>query len=283
MTTVAVYELSGKSLSHKLCEAMSRGIARSGERVIRRNAESYVGPEADVAVFYGFIDPLQRAMADYRSRGGAVYLDLAYWGRDRHYKVSVNDRHPTAYFQKRKHDHSRAAAHGEETRLKPWRPSGRHILLAGLSPKASEVVERMPRYTWERDTIARLHQLTGREIVYRPKPSDKTAKPIPGSRFSDPANEPLSAVMKNAHAVVVYHSNVAVDGIVAGVPAFAKLGVATALSERDVDLDRIEAPKLVNDEARRQWVDDIAWCQWTMDEMADGSVWRHLKSEGLIP
>lgn len=282
---VAVYEMGGSGRSRILCQAMAAGITASGDHVIRRLGNDYTEVEADVAVFYGYIQPLRKAMADYRAAGKkVVYLDLGYWGRELggcrfgYHKIAVNDRHPTAYFQRRAHDDKRAAQLMPETAVRSWKNTGQHIVLAGLSPKASEV-EGFPVYSWERRMIQELRLHTDRPIIYRPKPSDRSAKPIEGTIFSDPNKQPLDAILKDAWAVVVLHSNVAVDAIQCGVPAFAKMGVAAPLSLDDVSL--IEQPS--RPDGREQWVNDIAYCQWNVAEMEQGLPWRYLKDEGLIP
>lgn len=277
---VAVYELSGVGRSRVICEAFAAGLKRVGEAVIRLKAEAYRAPEADVAVFYGYTAELQRAMADYRRTGVAVYVDLGYFGRHDggrragFHKVSVNGRHPTAYFQRRAHGFERV----QRFRLKiaPWR-RGKSILLAGMSAKAAKV-EGFAAEEWERAAIDALRTVTDRPIVYRPKPNWPGARPITGTAYSAPG-EPLEAALAGCHAVVSHHSNVLIDGLLAGVPAFCRDGIALPLACND--LTQIETPRLPD--GRAQWAADIAFTQWNVAEMAQGLPWRHLKDEGLIP
>lgn len=260
---------------------MQRGIERTGEPARLVPAPKYGGVDAEVAVFYGFNATMRRIFADYREAGKTVvYVDLGYFGRVEggalrgYHKVVVNGRHPTAYFQNRAHDDSRARGLG--LRIKDWR-SGRHIIVAGMSAKAAEA-EGFRVEAWERKAIARLRSLTDREIIYRPKPSWSKAQPIEGARF-EPGREDLPALLADCHAVVTHHSNVAVDGLIEGVPAFAMSGVAVPLATGD--LSRIETPH--RPEGREQWLNDLCYCQWNVKEIAAGLAWRHLKDEGLVP
>ena len=98
------------------------------------------------------------------------------------------------------------------------------------------------------------------------------------SPFTSSASQETGAALKGAWAVVTHHSNVAVDGLLQGIPAFCWQGVAAPLSSQD--LTKIETP--VYPDGREQWTADIAWCQWSIAEMKAGLPWLHLKSEGLI-
>lgn len=259
---------------------MKEGIRACGDVAETIFDNQHAVASHDVCVFYGFTRPLQKVMADYRAAGRpAVYIDLGYWGRvknDGHHKIVVNGRHPTEYFQRVRHDDARARKFGLD--IKPWRNDGRHILLAGMGVKASVIAEGMPFESFERDAIRQLKELTGRPIVYRPKPSCRQSGEIMGTTYSPP-EQPLSDVLRDCYAVVTHHSNVALDALLEGIPVFARQGVAVPMGLQD--LSRIETP--ARPDGRAQWINDIAYTQWTWTEMAKGLPWRHLKDEGLIP
>lgn len=278
---VAIYTLKGNGGSSKTCPAMEAGARRFGYHTTVFADTQYCpeqGAYYDVAVFWGYVETLQAVMRDYSAAGKpAVYLDLGYWKRDQYFKVSVNARHPTAYFQRRYHDDVRRKLFGVEPQL--WRKVvGGHILLAGMGAKAAWAEKLEPVESFEREVVKLLKMRTDRPIVYRPKPSWSGAKPIEGTRFS-PRAEPLEELLANSFAVVTHHSNVAVDGLVAGVPAFALQGVAAPMGSSY--FLTIGEPFYPHN--REQWLNDVAYCQWSLDEMRDGTVWRHLKDEGLIP
>jgi hypothetical protein len=259
---------------------MAEGARRLGLNWELRSSLSYRGrPEHDVAIFYGLAAGLDRLFRDYRDRGlNAVYIDLGYWGRrkrtrfDGYHKLVVNSRHPTDYFQRRKHSPDRFAAH--QVAIQPWRSSGDHILLAGMSAKAAAAEGMLP-HVWERETIAYLRELTDRPIIYRPKPNWTDAKPLAGATFD--RETPLEQALTNCHAVVTHHSNVAVDALLAGVPCVCLGGVASLLSGK---IDQIET--LPTPDGREQWAADLAWTQWSVEEMQAGEAFRYLIDEELI-
>lgn len=260
---------------------MYEGAIKLGLNAELRSSLNYRGrPEHDVAVFYGLAAGLDRVFRDYRDQGRkAVYIDLGYWGRrkrtrfDGFHKIAVNSRHPTDYFQRRKHGSERFAQHGVS--IRPWRSSGEHILLAGMSAKAAAAEGWLP-HVWERDMITYLRELTRRPIIYRPKPNWAEAKALAGARFD--RNTPLDDVLTGCHAVVTHHSNVAVDALLAGVPCICPGGVASLLSAADPEM--IENPPMPN--GREQWAADLAFTQYSVDEMSRGDAFRYLLDEELI-
>lgn len=238
--------------------------------------------EFDCAAFYGLEGNTPKLFRDFAAHSAAVYIDLGYWGRREggrwagYHKVCVNSRHPNAYYRAIQHSPDRLERFHVEP--KPWRrlPQGR-ILLAGMGDKGA-FAEGLRPEEWERWAIAELRKYTPRTIVYRPKPSWKLAKPIPGTLYSAPAHD-VALEIENAWAVVTHHSNVAVEALIAGVPAFCWGGVAFEMSLQD--LARIESP--LYPDGRAQWMADIAYTQWSIAEMKLGLPWLHLKKEGLIP
>lgn len=272
---VGVYEVHGNGGATRTCPAMARGAEACGETVVYRTDKQYNGPDCDVAVFWGFVQTCQDIMKGYRNAGKpVVYLDSGYFNRNTHFKVSVNGRHPTSYFQKVKHDSTRRVLY---PRIQPWHLRGKYVLVAGMSAKAAWAEKCEPAESWERAAIVQLQKYTDRQIMYRPKPSWSGATRIKGAIFSGPSRS-LEVELADAWAVVTHHSNVASDGLVAGVPAFVWHGVAAPLGLHD--LAKIEWPYYP--EEREQWLNDLSYCQWSTDEMRSGQCWRHLKSEGLL-
>lgn len=280
-TRVVIYQIPQHHRSLVICTAMEEGLRRHGVDVVRKYESEYKGVEADVAVFYGLEGRLKKVFRDYSASAKAAYIDLGYWKRKErgnrfggYHKIVINDRHPTLYFQNRVHDDSRARSIGVE--VESWRDGGGHILIAGMGDKGAEAEGYEPE-EWERRAIKVMRVYTNRNIVYRPKPSWKMARPIAGVGYSPKTTE-LHHALRNCHAVVTHHSNVAMEALIAGIPAFCWKGVATPLSLQDLKF--IEKP--LRPEGRDQWVNDIAWCQWSVDEMKTGFAWKCLQEEGLL-
>jgi hypothetical protein len=280
MSSVIVY-YAGRNERSVLCaKAMRSGIMQHEQNVLMQASLNYHHPDHDIAVFYGLAEGLRRVFDDYVKAGRkVVFVDMGYWNRrkrgrfDGYHKISVNDRHPTAYFQDRKHTADRLKEQG--IKIAPWREKGRHIVVVGMSAKAALHAGFQP-HQWERETIEKLKKMTKRPIIYRPKPNWLAAHRFQGVGFMK--TEPLEQVLAGAHCVVAHHSNVAVDAILAGIPAICPGGVASVMAGHD--LTQVESPPMP--EGREQWAADIAYCQWSLGEMASGRVWQHLKREGLL-
>lgn len=278
-----IYQVPDHHRSRVVCDAMSQGLTEHGiSHEVKLESDYPDRIEADVAIFYGLEGNLGRIFRDYTREAKAVYIDLGYWKRkekhDRfggYHKIVVNDRHPTEYFQRFPHPEDRARALGIQ--VEPWRAeSSGHILIAGMGDKGARAegygVEEWERWAWKK-----MAQYTSRRIIYRPKPSYRRARPIQGLAYSSRQID-ISVALQNCFAVVTHHSNVAVDAIVRGIPAFSWKGVAIGMSSQD--LSTIEEP--VRPEGREQWVNDLAYCQWNVEEMKKGLAWNHLVLEGLV-
>lgn len=263
--------------SKRIADALAEGARRVGWAVLETD-EPHSVPRADVFMSYGWCNkPIFDA---YRAAGlHYVYVDLGYWQRKKaksdyggFHKVVVDDRHATSYFRRLPRPASRLA---EAPSIEPWQSPGKHIVLAGMSAKSAPHSGFMP-LAWERSVIRELKAVTDRPIVYRPKPSWRTAQPIQGTQFS-PGEQPIDEILKDAHALVTLHSNAALDALAAGVPVHSAEGLASVLS---TPLSEIERPSRPAD--RQQFFADVSYCQWKKDEIASGMVFDLFRSEGLL-
>lgn len=215
---------------------------------------------------------------DYRRGRKVIYVDLGYFGRrdggrwSGYHKLAINDRHPFYY---RNRAHSARRFHALKVPILPWR-EGRSVIVVGMSDKGA-IAEGYRPNEWERWAIAEVRKHTDRPIVYRPKPSWKGAVSLPGAEYQ--LNVPLSKALQSAHAVVCHHSNVAVEAIIAGVPAFVWGGVAKDMGLQDLSM--IERP--LKPDNREQWCHALAYTQWSVAELETAEPWLFLKNEGLIP
>jgi hypothetical protein len=140
-------------------------------------------------------------------------------------------------------------------RMRPWRKSGRHVVLALPGPTFGRAVGiDVPR--WIASIEARLRSATDRPIKVRPKNSDR----------------PLAADLTNAWALVTHSSNVAVDAVIAGIPVFvAPTSPAAPVGRLDLT---IEDPAMPDREA---WWASLNSQQFILPEMANGTAWRLMR------
>lgn len=280
---VAVYILTGNGGAKLTCPAMATGAHECGEEVTLFTDTDYnpAHPgDFDVAVLWGFVTSCQDIFLGYLKAGKkVVYLDMAYWQRHTHYKVTVNDRHPNpVQLRTQVLPQSRLKELG--ITVNPYwliNPNG-FILVAGMGPKSAWAEKEEPVESWERRVVEYIRSQTDRRIVYRPKPSQNYGKPIPGTemRAGNLFNDLL-----DSYAVVSHHGNVAVEALVAGVPAFVIKGAAVAIGNQ-LHLHDINSPYYPSRQEVLQWASNLAYYQWSLEEMRTGMCWRHLKDTGLI-
>lgn len=283
--TVALYPIRGHHRSELTCGVMAEGARRAGFGVVVIPEDRWQGGEdADIGCLYGLEGNTPAIFKAYcNAHGGRmVYVDLGYWGRREggrwtgYHKVIVNDRHPNLYLQEWKAPPDRLARFHVEPQ--PRRTAGEDVLVCGMSDKGARAVGYEPEQ-WERQMIESLHAVTTRQIVYRPKPSWKDARPLPGAGYSG-KERTFEQQLAFTHAVVTRHSNCALEAMLAGVPAWASDGVA-ALA-RTWELGQIDQATLPTAEALRQLARNIAYTQWSIEEMRQGLPWQHLTARGLV-
>jgi hypothetical protein len=135
--------------------------------------------------------------------------------------------------------------------LKPWRESGKHIVIIA-SRGIGEPGVAQPRQ-WLNDAYAKLQRVTKRPIKVRNHPGD--------------SNADMSADLAGAHAVVTWASGGAIKAIAAGIPAFYGLKHWVGAKAASNDLAAIETPFLGD---RLPMFRRLAWAQFTADEIATG-------------
>jgi hypothetical protein len=122
---------------------------------------------------------------------------------------------------------------------------------------------------WAQQTTDQLAAL-GHRVLYRPHPLSTTPCP----RGAELSTGTLDEDFANADRVVTFNSTTAVEAIFAGIPTVIHdIGSpAYPMASHDV------AESLVRPD-RTKWCHDMAWRQWSLEEMADGTAWVHaLKS-----
>lgn len=262
--------------SGMVCKAMAKGIERCGDKAVVRTDRDNVMIGFDACVLWGYTPSCQQAIRNCIALGIPwVFLDMGYWRREKHYfKVAVNDRHPTTYLMKKELPADRFNQLGLS--IKDWKHNNSgSIIVAGMSHKAA--------WSWglgteqyEKHTLAKLKMMYPEiPLIYRPKPSFMGSTRFPGVGYDK--RLPIRSLFEKAMAVVSHHSNVCCDALLEGIPAFAIHGAASAIVNHDLTkLRDYHYPE------RKVWAQNLAYCQWNLDEMARGECWSYLKDSELL-
>lgn len=272
---------SDKPRERVLADAFATGARMQGDTVEMRSLQPE--PEVadcDVACMVG-VKSRELYQLHYRAKIHIVYFDKGYtrhaapgpvklW---EYWRVSVDGHHPTAHLMDTAQPNDRADKLGLV--MSAWRKQGGHIVIAGSSQKYHDFYGLKDPTAWTNKLVRHLREKTGRKIIYRPKPSWKEAVPIEGTEFSG-GDQRIEDVLAGAHALVTHGSNACFEAVLSGVPCVI-LGDAVARPISSTDLEEIEAPVLAPYSMRLQWLANLAYWQWTMREMADGLMWRHVR------
>jgi hypothetical protein len=235
----------------QVCAAVAGGAAAA--RVPVAESTTYRGGR-DVLVLWGpghpaRFEPMRRQV---EAGGHVLALDLAYWDRDRKFRVSIDGAHPQAWVMRRAMPPARLKADGIIAR-NVWNPNG-PVIVAGLGDKARVQYGADQIDLWEAAMMTAVRAY-GREVIYRAKKS---------------AAGTIEETLAGASALITWHSNAAVDAIRLGVPVVCRDGAAAAVCASTY------APTLqpLLPAVRDQFLANLAYFQWSLPEASSGSLWQ---------
>ena len=147
---------------------------------------------------------------------------------------------------------------------------------------------------WCIDTVYRLRQYTDRPIEIRTHPgaSDRSWEKGDYNRifqhflfqgykdvtFVNGRQIPWEDQILDAYCVVSYTSGLSIDAVVNGIPVIATDEGNFAWAVGDRNISHIENLQLASNDQVHQWLRNLAYCQWTPEEMESGQCWDHLSS-----
>lgn len=246
---------------HYRRDAFDAGLKRAGYSLAQPGAHPK-GP-ADVLCVWNRSGPMEAAAGAWEARGGTVLVaENGYAGKDK------EDRQ---FYALAKHGHngsgnwvtgdgSRWAALGIE--LQPWRKDGKHILVPAQRGIGSKTMASP--HGWHGKVSGKLRASQKRPVVVRPHPMGK--KPA----------TPLSQDLHGAWVTFIWGSAAGVHSLIAGVPVVYDAPHFICEDCCTRGMATIENPMM--DDAKRlaaMW--DMAWAQWSVDELASGLPFDLLK------
>lgn len=157
--------------------------------------------------------------------------------------------------------------------MQPWRPSGyegEYVLIMG-QVYGDASLRGVDIDGFYRSIALRLRH-NGQRVAFRNHPLNANTPVIPGLSVL-PREVVLPEAIERARWVVTFNSNSGVDSLLAGVPVVAcdpgsmVWGIAGQ--------NPVSPPPMLD---RKQWARNIAYCQWTLDEIRGGLMWDHLRA-----
>ena len=165
--------------------------------------------------------------------------------------------------------------------LKPWKNGGRNILICcqrngGWSMNGKELLP------WLINTIDQIKKYSDKQIVVRFHPGDKRTKEhkieLQKHRLRNVVISNTESILQeftHAHCIVNYNSSPAVAAAIEGVPAIVLDPVRSQAA--DVSHHSLDNIENLQEFDREVWAFKMAQMHWTLDELNNGTAWKHLR------
>ena len=218
-----------------------------------------------------------------RDNKAIIVLEVGGIKRGTTWKVAINGINRDAFFGDKGNDSKRAKALDLE--LKPWRTDGEYILLCGQHDKSLQWHNMPSMSNWFLNTYDEIRKHTERPILFRPHPRCRLPHIERGLKNvirQDPTHlrgtyDDFDMAFDNVWATVSFSSNPGIHSIINGVPAFVGTSSLAYNVGNDIDfMHNIEHPLMPN---RQQWLNDYAWTEYTIEEIANGLPLTQLESK----
>ena len=271
--------------SQSVFDAFSNSVTSNGGSII--DSDSIDDANVHViwsVLFHGRMANNRSVWDNCRARGKPVIvLEVGGIQRGTTWKVGLNGINRDAYFGDMGNSNNRACLHSLE--LKPWRSNGEYILLCGQHDKSLQW-QNMPRMSnWFLNTYDEIRKHTDRPIIFRPHPRCKLPHIERGLKYvyrQDPVKiggsyDDFDMGFTNIHCTISYSSNPGIHSIIDGVPSFVSTSSLAYPVANDINcLHNIENPVMPD---RTQWINDYAYTEWTVDEIAQGIPLKRLTNK----
>lgn len=191
------------------------------------------------------------------------------------WRASAGGRQPLGHLERAECPQDRAEERGWLGRA--WdrhrRRRGDKILLIGSTPDYQAYYDLPEPTAWAAQVVAEIRARTDRDIVYRPRPKLPGAEPVAGASYS--RGVPIEQDLERAHCLVTHGSNACLDALFAGVPSVV-LGDGVVKSVSSTSLDGVGRPREVGVGERVRLLANLAYTQWTFEEIRSGEAWEHI-------
>ena len=259
-------------------DAFAKSLTDAGHTVVGDDMHS------DVAVIWSVLWHGRmignKPIWDYFRRSGrnVIVLEVGGIKRGTTWKVGLNGINRDAYFGDLGNSSHRSDL--LELSLKSWKKDGEYILICGQHDKSLQWVGMPSMSNWVMNTIDEIQKYTDMPIVFRPHPRcplpdiERQYKNVYRDRPQKLLNtyDDYNLSFNKVHAVVSWSSNPGPLAILSGVPVFAGPS-SLAYDVSNIDFKDIEHPNKPN---RRQWLNDYAYTEYTLDEISQGLPLKNL-------
>lgn len=195
-----------------------------------------------------------------------VVVERGYF-KDRmaYYSLGIGGLNGRADFNNNNSPSDRWLNHGVD--IKDWNRDGEYYIVMG-QVDGDQSIKGVDMNNWYRKISDELMEKTDKPVYFRAHPLSRKYIDCLQTMEGE-----LSVALSNACGVVTYNSNSGVDAILSGVPTMAQdrgsmtWGVCAKSVNQLIDYTY---------PGRAQWAYNLAYTQWNIDELIDGTAWNHL-------
>ena len=310
---VCYYVNSGK-YRQEFADLVSRGCAALGVHCsvevpgIRSESctdwVSLHNPSADVAFCLGVKGNTHKIIDVYRARGRhCIVIDKGYvrHGEPTFWSLNIDAMRPGVYaFEHDMPGDRWDAIMRREPPLRPlpFRTDGEFVMLLGSSPKGMRFfdheffvgrpldidtvitvedkdVASQRQAAYFESIASRLVELTQRPIYYRGRTHKSPDRFNHPTVIRDARDCKIEDALRNCWCAVSHTSNAGFNALFNGIPVI-ELGIGVARVLASARLEDVENPHVPTWDERQRWLRQLAYCQWTKNEIADGQALRHI-------
>ncbi len=265
---VAIHVFSALSHQVKWGKAFAEGLVRHG--IEAKQVVGFDPVDCDLAVFWGHNASKREIIAEQKEKGRHyLVMERGYFtDRFKWTSLGYNGLNGQADFCNVNSPPDRWESH--KYLMKPWNPGKDYVLLIGQIP-ADSSCSHVNIQQWYVESIMKTRAIQDLPIVYRHHPDYRNPS-IPCG--IDVIGGSLEDCLKGAAYVITFSSTVGVDALLAGIPVVAvdPISMAWPLAGHSVK----EVPPMSD---RQQWAYDLAYTQWTEQEIRSGAAWAHLRQK----
>lgn len=236
-----------------------------GEISILKHLSRLGATKSDVAICWG-IRHLHEISQHYET---VVVMEQGYFSnRLQNLSVGIGGLNGRANFGNQDSPSDRWEKHGVS--MQDWKEDGDYYLIMG-QVDGDMSIDGVNIHTWYRTIADEIEQKTDVPVYFRPHPLSRNS-----SGLIQMLDGELESALSDAKGVITYNSNSAVDAALAGIPVLAhdQGSMAWDIAAHSIDeLINFEYPD------REQWAYNLAYAQWTQNELIDGTAWSHISNE----
>jgi hypothetical protein len=148
-------------------------------------------------------------------------------------------------------------------RMRPWIAEGDYVLIMGQVP-GDESLQGRDLMSWYADAAKVAHRVYCKPVKFRPHPEAIRKGHKQTIAGFENCTLPLDDSLEFAHSAITFNSNSAVDAVIHGVPVVAYDKGTMAWEVAGKKIGEAITP------CRKDWAAQLAWKQWSIDEIASG-------------